>query len=40
MRIHGDLENNAKWKFLFYTLTEDLFNQIKILNQHGLVADH
>ena len=40
MKIDGDLENNAKWKFLFYILTKDLFNQIKILNQHVLVSDH
>ena len=40
MKIDGDLENNAKWKFLFYILTEDLFDQIKIFNQHVQVSDH
>lgn len=40
MKIDGDLENNAKWKFLFYILTEHLFDQIKIFNQHVQVSDH
>lgn len=40
MKIDGDLENNAKWKFLFYILTEDLSDQIKIFNQHVQVSDH